>query len=149
MLMPLPQSNNRSINNPEERELLRLYRELGGQDQASLRAFAAFLQQRSQEKLAGVEAQRHEPRPIPRPQAETVVGAIKRLSESFYMLDRTQMLHETSGLMSEHLLRGRDAMEVIDELENMFQRHFNNYQGQGPVQDQDQDQKRDRDRGAS
>ncbi|WP_430754919.1 hypothetical protein [Magnetovirga frankeli] len=135
--MPHPPFNAGAGSSPEERELLRLYRELNGQDKASLRAFAAFLHQRFQEELGGAEPVRHEPRPIPRPEEETVVGAIKRLSESFYMLDRSQMLHETSGLMTEHLLQGRDAMDVIDELEAMFQRHFANYQGQAKDQGRD------------
>ncbi len=122
MLMAQPNLSN------DERELLRLLRELNGQDRASVKAFVAFLHQREQEQLAGIEPDVAEPKSIPRPEDETVMGAIKRLSESFYMLDRSQMLHETSGLMSEHLLQGRDAMEVIDELEDMFQRHFSNYQ---------------------
>ncbi|MBF0256090.1 MAG: hypothetical protein HQL47_06450 [Gammaproteobacteria bacterium] len=117
-------------NSPEERELLRLYRELNPRDQASVQDFLAFVHQRRQ-SLEEQELIRHAPKPIPRPEEETVIGAIKRLSESFYMLDRSKMLHETSGLMSEHLLQGRDAMAVIDELEDLFQQHFANYEGSG------------------
>lgn len=120
-------------SSPDERELVRLYRTLNFQDRSSLMAFANFLcQQRQQDQEQELSVPPlQDPKPIPRPEEETVIGAIKRLSESFYMLDRTQMLHETSGLMSEHLLQGRDAVEVIDELENLFQRHFGNYRKQG------------------
>jgi hypothetical protein len=34
------------------------------------------------------------------------------------------MLNETSGLMTEHLMQGRPAPEVIDELEALFRRHY-------------------------
>lgn len=75
-------------------------------------------------------AQRH-PRPIsmvpldiPRPEKETVVAAIRRLTDSFPMLDRATLLSETSGLMAQHIVHGRNATEVIDELESLFRRHY-------------------------
>ena len=40
------------------------------------------------------------------------------------MLDRSKMLNETSSLMTQHVLNGRAATEVIDELEIMFKRHY-------------------------
>jgi hypothetical protein len=121
-----------SVNTPEERELLHLFRKLGKQNQATLQAFVHFLYERElSEQAVEDEISRLEPKSISRPEDESVIGAIRRLSETFYMLDRSKMLHETSGLMSEHLLQGRDAMEVIDELEVMFQRHFTDYTGEG------------------
>lgn len=75
-------------------------------------------------------AQRHprpvsmEPLDIPRPKKETVVAAIRRLTDSFPMLDRATLLSETSGLMAQHIVHGRDATEVINELESMFRRHY-------------------------
>ena len=59
-----------------------------------------------------------------------VRSAIKRLSRSYYMLDRSRMLDETSGLMAAHVLNGRSAKEVIDELEVMFARHYAAYREQ-------------------
>jgi hypothetical protein len=59
------------------------------------------------------------------------------------MLDRGPMLHETSALMSAHVLQGRDAAEVIDALEALFGRHYQDYRtriqatdraNQGPAQ---------------
>lgn len=127
MLMTGPGSN------AIERELLRVFRELTAEDQSSLQAFAAFLLDRAKanriEKAAEALAEPVLPKEIPRPEFETVIGAIKRLSETYYMLDRSRMLEDTSNLMTGHLLQGRDAMEVIDELEQLFQRHFDKYQG--------------------
>ena len=65
-----------------------------------------------------------QPQPIPRPESETVVGAIKRLSATFPMLDRAKLLNETSVLVTQHVMRGRDATEVIEELEVLFRRHY-------------------------
>jgi len=40
------------------------------------------------------------------------------------MLDKAPMLHETSALMSAHILQGRPAQEVIDGLESLFSGHY-------------------------
>jgi hypothetical protein len=40
------------------------------------------------------------------------------------MLNKDTMLHETSGLVAQHLLQGRAAVEVIDDLEVVFQRQY-------------------------
>lgn len=61
---------------------------------------------------------------IPRPPQESVVKAIKRLAATYPMLDRAKMLHETSALMTQHVMQGRDAVAVIDDLEKMFQQHY-------------------------
>lgn len=61
---------------------------------------------------------------IPRPEEESVVAAIKRLSESYHMLERSALLTETSSLMTAHVMHGRTADEVIDDLEALFQRHY-------------------------
>ncbi len=65
-----------------------------------------------------------EPQVEPAPEGESVIAAIKRLSKSYSMLNKGDMLHETSDLMSAHVLKGRPAEEVIDELEIMFLRHY-------------------------
>lgn len=61
---------------------------------------------------------------IPRPASESVVKAIQRLGATYPMLDRSKMLNETSVLMAQHVMQGRDAVEVIDELEALFLRHY-------------------------
>jgi hypothetical protein len=89
-------------------------------------AFAEFLAGRSEERgredlEAGTPA---EPKSIPRPETESVVAAIKRLSETYPMLDRSLLLTDTSSLMTAHLMKGREAPDVIDELEELFARHY-------------------------
>jgi hypothetical protein len=64
------------------------------------------------------------PLDIPRPDRESVVKAIKRLAATYPMLDRAKMLNETSVLVTQHVMHGRDAVEVIDELEILFRRQF-------------------------
>ena len=65
-----------------------------------------------------------EPRDIPRPDSEKVVAAIKRLSQTYFMLDKSKMLGYTSDLMTQHIIHGRDGVEVIDELELVFLREY-------------------------
>jgi len=67
------------------------------------------------------------PLDIPRPGKESVVKAIKRLGATYPMLDRSKMLNETSVLMTQHVISGRNAVEVIDELELMFRRHYEKF----------------------
>jgi hypothetical protein len=110
----------------EQRRLLRLFAQLGEQDRESLIAFAEFLVGRGEEREqadAEVNAS-SEPKSIPRPETESVVAAIKRLSETYHMLDRSLLLTDTSSLMTAHLMKGRGAPDVIDELEELFARHY-------------------------
>ena len=104
----------------DQRKLLRLYSSLTEQGKESLAAFAEFLAIREDAGSAAEPLRPSEPKPIPRPETETVVGAIRRLSESYSMIDKSLLLTETSSLMTAHLMHGRDASDVIDELEVLF-----------------------------
>jgi hypothetical protein len=112
----------------DERRLLRLYRALSPSRQEGLFDYAEFLLARVQPELPEIPS---EPLAIPRPEKESVVKAIKRLRETYPMLDRARILHETSGLMTQHLVHGKSAPEVIDELEALFRRHFETQQAAG------------------
>ncbi len=114
---------------PEQRRLLSLFESLDGQDREMLLAFAEFLQARqtSADSVDEVPASAHQPKSIERPETESVVKAIKRLSETYYMLERGQLLDQTSSLMMSHVLQGRDATSVIDELEIVFSQHYERY----------------------
>lgn len=116
---------------PDQRSLLENYRQLDQSDQASLRAFAEFLVSRSgnSEQCDDIAPGPLAPKPIPRPKHETVIGAIKRLSETYYMIDRQDMLTETSSLMSAHIMHGRVASAVIDDLEALFVTHYKRHNG--------------------
>lgn len=106
--------------NSLEKHILELYRQLPEAERKSLLDFAEFLASR----CGPIETAPPEPLVIPRPDEESVVAAMKRLRETYHMLDHSRMLHEASGLMAQHLMQGRPAPEVIDELEQMFLRHF-------------------------
>ena len=114
---------------PKERELIKLFGYLNTEDQASLLAFAEFLASRSSEEDSAEpeEAIALEPKRIPRPTTESVVKAIKRLSSSYYMLERDKMLDDTSSLMMAHVIHGRSAHSVIDDLERLFEQYYQRY----------------------
>jgi hypothetical protein len=109
--------------------LAELFRSLGHEDQLAILRFAEFLAQQQDTPELSEEVPL-EPERLPRPAAESVVHAIKRLSRSYHMLDRSRMLTETSSLMAAHVLNGRPAEEVIDELEGLFARYYAEYKKQ-------------------
>lgn len=125
MMIPAPRLS------PAERALLASHRALSAGDRATLLAFAQFLASRASTSTdAGTDASTGaeataEPRPTcpvpePRPPQESVIAAIRRLRRVYPMLDGGKMLNETSALMSAHVLQGRAAVDVIDELEVLF-----------------------------
>jgi len=106
----------------DERDLLAFYRQLDAVRQAGLLDYAAFLatQERKPETVVEISA----PVDIPRPAEETVVRAIKRLRAQYPMLDPGKLLHDTSNQMSRHMIHGVPSHEVVDELEIIFRRHY-------------------------
>jgi hypothetical protein len=118
-----PVQNTKS--RPEKR-LLALYNGLPEAERKSLLDFAEFLAGRAAPLAPTVPQQ---PLQIPRPAEETVVAAMKRLRETYPMIEHSKMLHEASGLMAEHMMQGRPAVEVIDELETMFLRYYKKHTG--------------------
>jgi len=114
---------------PEQRRLLSLFEALDGQGREMLLAFAEFLKGRESTTDADQSEAitPHHPKPIERPPKESVVKAIKRLSATYYMLEREQLLDQTSSLMMSHVLQGREAVSVIDELEVIFSEHYERY----------------------
>ena len=104
--------------NKKESKLLNIFSDLDENDQSSIVSFAEFLLEKAKQdgRLIVVD----KPVEISRPEEERVVAAIKRLSATFPMLKKNSMLNETAALMSEHILKGRKAEDVIDELETLF-----------------------------
>jgi len=117
-----------SARDRAERELLDAFRRLGERERASLLDFAAFLAARSAPDEA-VPAVAHSPLDIPRPAGESVIKALKRLSATYPMLDKQQLMNEATALVSQHVMEGRAAVEVIDELEVVFRRHYEVHAG--------------------
>jgi hypothetical protein len=120
---------------PLTQRLTRIFSALNAADQHTVLAFADFLAAGGRSAptpiLAPVPApnrdQNQEPTPLPRPAQETVIAAIRRLTLTYAMLDRDPMLTETASLMTAHVLHGRSARQVIDDLEALFLRHFQDY----------------------
>ena len=116
---------------PDQKRLLRLFRRLGAAERRSLLDFAEFLAMREAQQATQPPAVDPHPEDIPRPPSESVVSAIRRLSKTFPMLDGEALLHETSALMTAHVMQGRPAADVIDELEAVFRRHYRQVKSAG------------------
>lgn len=102
----------------QEKRLRQIFSRLPPGEQESLLAFAEFLLARAEPAAPPARQE------IPRPEKESVIAAVKRLSASYPMLEKSSLFHETSALVSQHVLQGRAAAEVIDELESLFTRHY-------------------------
>jgi hypothetical protein len=108
------------MKTPEE-ELVEILRRLPAREQTSLLDFARYLGERAAE---AAPAEVPLPLDIPRPDQESVVKAMQRLSATYPMVEKSRLLNEATGLMSQHVLEGRDANEVIDEMEALFRAHY-------------------------
>lgn len=108
----------------QEKRLLRLLHGLSEEGRASLLDYAEFLASRKDGHAPPPVPQ--SPLAIPRPEQESVVRAIKRLIATYPMLERDSLLHETSALMTRHVVHKHPAVEIIDELEQVFRRHYDN-----------------------
>ena len=104
----------------DAKALADLFNTLDSDQQQSLFDFAEFLQS----KGTTVQQDIIEPVNIPRPEDETVVGAIKRLKQSYPMIDSMEVFTVASNLMTDHMVKGRDADEVINEIEALFEKTY-------------------------
>lgn len=107
----------------DERRLLNIFRDLTPPRATALLEFAEFLGTKSEREAPAVLT----PLAIPRASGEGVVQAIKRLSATYPMLDKGRLFNETSTLMTQHVMQGRPASEVIDDLEALFQRFYDDF----------------------
>ena len=105
-------------------KLQSLAENLSADEQKTLLEYAEFMVSRSTHQVETVSPV---PLDILRPAEETVVAAMKRLSQTYPMLNMDKLLHNASGLMSEHIMQGKAALEVIDELQVMFEKHYQDY----------------------
>lgn len=117
-----------------EKRLTEIIRRLPAAQAAALLEFAEFLLVRHggagvKEKQSAVAAGIPAPLDIPRPTEESVVKAVKRLRATYPMLDARKLLNETSALMTQHVMQGRDKIEVIEELEILFRTHYGKLTG--------------------
>ena len=113
-------SNTENPVKKSTKKLLEYYRELPDEVAQQLLEFAEFLAQRYRTEVKEVPL----PEDILRPDNESVVVAVKRLSATYPMLNKDKLLNETASLVSQNLIQGRDAVEVIDELEVIFRKEY-------------------------
>jgi len=106
----------------DEKCLLRLFRALSEANRKSLTDYAEFLGTR--EVVASVVDLSQTPLAIPRPEQESVIKAVKRLMLTYPMLGRDTLLQDTSTLVTRYVIHKLPALEVIDELELLFKRHY-------------------------
>ncbi len=111
--------------------LIRILESLPSLQAVQLLEFAEFLSQRHAEAVDEISEPVDildilEPVDIPRPEEESVPKAIKRLAETYPMLNRRTLLDETGTYMTQHVMERRPAKEVIDDLEVMFRKHYEN-----------------------
>mgnify|MGYP000495121864 CR=1 FL=1 len=115
-------NNQQKSDNAEsgEEKLLELYNNLPDSEREKLISFAEFTAANCEPRDIKIE------KPVfgERPADESVVAGIKRLSAVYHMVDRSKILHETSALMAEHMMQGKAAAEVIDDVEALFARTY-------------------------
>ena len=114
-------------------QLQALYEKLAPGEQATLLAFAEFLVARDGPELPAISRMPAavaepvvvpEPASIERPASESIVAGLKRLSKTYPMLDKSEMLSATSDIVATHIMQGSDAAQAIDELEEIFATHY-------------------------
>ncbi len=103
-------------------KLLSLYRELPEDQRDELLRFAEYLHERFSIPAVSADIQS-----IPRPENESVIKAMQRLRATYPMLDAAILLDQASALMSQHVMQGREAKAVIDDLEVLFRGHYDRH----------------------
>ena len=114
----------------KSKRLMSVFDGLDKAAQQSLLDYAEFLQSRA----TGADDEPvalQEPNLIPPQEGESVIQALKRLSSSYPMLDKSRLLNDTSVLVTEHTLQGRDRDDVIIELDRIFKQHYQSYLDEG------------------
>lgn len=104
----------------DEKTWLKQLRALTPEQQELLFSFTEFLVARA----PAAPTPMLEPQLLPRPVEEKVIHAIKRLRMSYPMLDESVLLSEVSEHLTQHLMFGKPAPQVIDELEVLFRAHY-------------------------
>ncbi len=114
--MLMPQKNKAPSRDSRLSDLSERAAALPEQALISLLEFAEFLA----EKYPAQAADDLPYQPLPRPEDESVIAAIKRLSKSYPMLDKTTLFDQTSAAMSAHILQDVSKQDSIDKLEAVF-----------------------------
>lgn len=103
---------------PTKQQLLQLLEQLSATQLKSVLDFTRYL---AETEGVAVEGQPpRDPLAIPRPEEESVIDAIRRLKSTYPMIDAQKMLPGAADLMTQHVMQGREAQQVIDDLEALF-----------------------------
>lgn len=121
--------------NDTEQTLLALLHKLSEPDKQTLLRFAAFLANDPDTPAiemtgagpAATETRIPQPQLIERPEKERVADALKRLTASYPMLDKKNLLGKASELVAQHVMFGKPANVVIDEIEDMFAKAYDRF----------------------
>lgn len=124
--------------NEQEQKLLDYFRRLSAPDSHALLRYAEFMASPAASSTVtttveietavletGTEIQK--PQLIERPQNERVVDALKRLSSSYPMLEKKKLLDKSADFVAQHVMFGKPAKDVIDEIETMFATAYQDY----------------------
>ncbi len=98
-------------------QLVSLFESLDEGSKQSLSDFADFLLAKNGPVIKEIPS----PQSIERPEKESVVGAVKRLKATYHMVESMTVFSAASALMTDHMVKGRDLVEVIDEMEELFE----------------------------
>jgi hypothetical protein len=112
-----------------ERKLCKFYKGLRKGERETLLSFAEFLntKQTASNKAKKTEAVLQHPILSIAEENESVVKGIKRLKSSYFMIDDEDLLQQVSSLMSEHIMKGVSAQDVILKIEAVFEQFYQDY----------------------
>jgi uroporphyrinogen-III decarboxylase len=113
--------NNEKNKIKDSKALVDLYDAMDDERKRSLCDFADYLYAQAEPVSKEVPP----PDDVPRPEVETVVGAVKRLKTKYHMVESMTVFSAASALMTDHMVKGRDLVEVIDEMELLFEDAYN------------------------
>ncbi len=113
---------------PGTEEVLRkIFHQLPETQQQTLLDYAEFLSQRYAAEAGPVAEY---PLDISRPQEESVIKAVRRLSKTYPMLDSKKLFEKTSSFMMKNLIHGEESASLIDEMEVFFEEHYQAYRSE-------------------
>jgi len=109
--------------------LCKIYKSLGDNQRETLLVFAEFLHEKLADAGVVEEAKAVLQLPvlIEITENESVVKGIKRLKSSYFMIEDENLLHEVSALMSEHIMKGVSAEDIILRVEAVFKKFYQQY----------------------
>jgi hypothetical protein len=117
-----------------EKRILAAFERLNEDQQRQVVDYAEFLGNRpggeAEAPAPGSPAEPESPQPVEKDPEEGPVQAIKRLRATYPMLDPSKLLDETTTIMSRRYLQDKPEGEVIEEIEETFERHYRHYLAQ-------------------